>query len=370
MTKTNRKFQTAAFQLAETAVFSGILILSLMTSVAHAQTGPVLPFPPLAVSTVPSNGDVNPYGVAFVPRIPSDGIIQTNDILVSNFNNSQNLQGTGTTIVRVTPAGQASLFFQSKAAGLTAALGVLPDGIVIVGNLPTTDGTSGTIQPGSLQVIDRHGQLLGAIASPQIAGPWGMAIHDGRDGSAQIFVSDVLAGTVLRLDVTYSANGESLTVRSIETIAAGFNHRTDPAALVLGPTGLLYDPFADTLFVASSADNAVYTLTGAAAATSSLGSGTLLFQDLTHLHGPLDIAQAPNGDLLIANSDGSNADPNQPSELTEFNFAGKFVAEYPVDPNNGGAFGLKVMRIGTAALRVAAVDDNQNSLFMWTTVMR
>jgi hypothetical protein len=369
MTKFNRKFQTAAFQLAETAVFCGILMLSLTTGVAHAQMGPVLPLPPLSVSTVPSNGDVNPYGVAFVPRIPLDGMIQPNDILVSNFNNSQNLQGLGTTLVRVTPAGQVSLFFQGNAAGLTAALGVLADGIVIVGNLPTTDGTSGTIQPGSLQVIDRHGKLLGVITNSQIAGPWGMAIRDGRDGYAQIFVSDVVAGTVLRLDVAYSANGESLNVLSINTIAAGFNHRTDPAALVLGPSGLLYDPFADTLFVASSADNAVYTLTGAAATTSSLGN-TLLFQDLIHLHGPIDIAQAPNGDLLIANSDGSNVDPNQPSELTEFNFAGKFVAEYPVDPNNGGAFGLNVMPIGTAALRVAAVDDNQNSLFMWTTVLQ
>src|SRR5262249_44719656 len=46
-----------------------------------------------AVSTVPANGDVNPYGVAFVPSgFPTDGKLNAGDLLVSNFNNSNNLQ--------------------------------------------------------------------------------------------------------------------------------------------------------------------------------------------------------------------------------------------------------------------------------------
>src|SRR5579863_9300705 len=58
----------------------------------------------LTSSTVPPNGDLNPYGVAFVPAaFPSGGEIQAGDVLVSNFNNTQNLQGTGTTIVQLTP---------------------------------------------------------------------------------------------------------------------------------------------------------------------------------------------------------------------------------------------------------------------------
>jgi hypothetical protein len=319
---------------------------------------------------------VNPYGVAFVPAIPTDGVIQPNDILVSNFNNSLNLQGTGTTIVRVSAAGAVSQFFQGQQKGLTAALGVLHDGIVIVGSLPTADGTSNTVQPGGLVFIDRNGNQIGVLTNPAIDGPWGMAISDFDNGLAQIFVSNVLAGTVVRLDVQYGKNGENVTVDAITTIASGMTHRTDPAALVLGPSGLYYNRGTDTLFVASSTDNAVYTLTGAGAATShgaatggSLGTGALLFQDLVHLHGPLDITLAPNGHLLIANSDGSNADPNQPSEITEFTSAGEFVTEYPVDPNNGGAFGLNTLAIAQNVLRVAAVDDNANSLSMWTLVL-
>src|ERR1700722_7968563 len=54
----------------------------------------VLPLPAPQASTVPSNGDVNPYGVAFVPpSVPTNGLLQQGGILVSNFNNNQNLQG-------------------------------------------------------------------------------------------------------------------------------------------------------------------------------------------------------------------------------------------------------------------------------------
>jgi len=362
MTRTNRIHTAAAF--------GGLLAFSLVAGVAQAQSDRnILPLPPQTVSTIPSNGDVNPYGVAFVPAITTDGVIQPNDILVSNFNNSLNLQGTGTTIVRVTAAGAVSQFFQGPQKGLTAALGVLQDGIVIVGSLPTADGTSNTVAPGALVFIDRHGHQLGVLTNPAIDGPWGMAVSDFDNGLAQIFISNVLAGTVVRLDVQYSRDGENLVVLAITTIASGMTHRTDPAALVLGPSGLYYNRNEDTLFVASSTDNAVYTLSSAGAATGSLGSGALLFQDMVHLHGPLDITLAPNGHLLIANSDGSNADPIQPSEITEFTRNGNFVTEYPVDPNNGGAFGLNTLAIAQNVLRVAAVDDNANSLSMWTLVL-
>ena len=56
-------------------------------------------------STVPKNGYVNPYGVAVVPA--SVGHLVAGDVLVSNFNNHRNLQGTGTTIVQISPSREA-----------------------------------------------------------------------------------------------------------------------------------------------------------------------------------------------------------------------------------------------------------------------
>src|SRR5579863_4910190 len=61
-------------------------------------------------STVPSNGDVNPYGVAVVPA--TTGKLVKNHILVSNFNDAGNSQGTGTTIVQINPGGAQELFAQ------------------------------------------------------------------------------------------------------------------------------------------------------------------------------------------------------------------------------------------------------------------
>jgi hypothetical protein len=87
------------------AVVAGLLAGSgIMATSANASAtflGTLTQNTPVA-STVPaSNGDVNPYGVAVVPR--STGDLVQGDVLVSNFNNSANQQGTGTTIVQVSP---------------------------------------------------------------------------------------------------------------------------------------------------------------------------------------------------------------------------------------------------------------------------
>src|ERR1700712_2179203 len=123
-------------------------------------------------STVPANGDVNPYGVAIVPR--SKGRLQRGHVLVSNFNNKANMQGTGTTIVDISPDGSVGLFAQISAAslpgpcpgggGLTTALVVLRAGWVVVGSLPTADGTSATAQAGCLIVLDSNGHPVETFA--------------------------------------------------------------------------------------------------------------------------------------------------------------------------------------------------------------
>src|SRR5579863_148142 len=126
----------------------GALTLMVASRATAAEkTMPFLPSPVVRVSTIPANGDVNPYGVAFVPmQFPTGGLLAPGDILVSNFNNNQNLQGTGTTIVRIRN-GVASPFFQGTAAlGLSTALKVLKAGYVLVGNFPSADGTCTTAQ--------------------------------------------------------------------------------------------------------------------------------------------------------------------------------------------------------------------------------
>jgi hypothetical protein len=338
---------------------------------------PVIPFlpSPQNISTVPPNGDQNPYGVAFVPQgfAGGSGPLQPGDILVSNFNNSDNKQGTGTTIVRIGADGSFSTFFAgpphptgSSGFGLSTALAVLKKGFVIVGNVPSTDGTIATSGPGSLLVIDNNGNLLSQITDATINGPWDMTVDD-RGDNVTAFVSNAFAGTVVRLDLHLTATG--VTVMKKTVIASGYQHQGDAVTFVDGPTGLVFDRAHDVLFVASTVDNAVFAVQNAEKLTGSNGTGSIIYSDATHLHGALGMAMAPNGHLLVTNNDVINSDPTQPSEIVEFTVTGQFITQLSVDPAQGGSFGLAA-NVKDNIATLAAVDDNTASLLIFTLAVQ
>lgn len=352
--------------------FRAVLLAGGAFAATAARADGSQPFGPkfIVSCTIPDNGDLNPYGIAFVPKdFPSGGKIAPGDVLVANFNASSNLQGTGVTIIKFTPSagvvtplvsagqkGTATTFFTSKVTGLTTALGVLRKGFVIVGNLPSTDGTFKTHGTGSLQVIDRNGHLVRMLMDPMFSGPWDLTIND-EGATAQLFVSNVLKGTVVRLDL--SVGDTDVVIRTKNEIAQGYAHRGDPTAFVLGPTGLAFDNKTKILYVASTLDNAVFAVSAAGMRTSPVDKGDLVFQD-PHLRGPLALVTAPNGDLITANGDAVNGDPTHPSELVEFTKGGKFVGESNVDAAQGGAFGIAVPPGTFYPLILAAVDDVPN----------
>jgi hypothetical protein len=110
---------------------------------------------------------------------PYGGSLEAGDILVSNFNSSAGVQGTGTTIVKIAPNGTLTTFFQGQPPlGFTTALGVLRGGFVLVGNVPTiNDGA--TAEQGSLLVIDRFGHLVTTLTNATfLDGPWDLAVND------------------------------------------------------------------------------------------------------------------------------------------------------------------------------------------------
>jgi hypothetical protein len=323
-------------------------------------------------NTSPSNGDLNPYGLAFVPQnFVKGGPLKPGDLLVSNFNNGlpNNQQGTGTTIVDIHPNGSQSLFFQGTNLGLTTALGVLSRGYVIVGNLPTTyppPSGNPVVHQGSLLILNKFGHVVETLTSAQLLdGPWDLAVND-QGATAQIFVSNVLNGVVTRINLDVPWNGSAPTVESETRIGSGYEHRTDPAALEVGPTGLAYDAKTDTLFVASTEDNAVYAIHDASDATHSNGKGMLIYQDQKHLHGPLGLVLLPDGNLIASEGDAINPpDSNHFSELTEFTQSGKFIAQYQVDSVIGSAFGVAIEQVNDRIL-FAAVDDNTSTVSIWS----
>jgi DNA-binding beta-propeller fold protein YncE len=321
-------------------------------------------------STIPANGDVNPYGVALVPR--SKGSLVEGRFLISNFNNGANQQGTGTTIVQIAPNGTLSLFAQidpSKVScpggiGLTTALVALRSGLVIVGSLPTTDGTAATAKAGCLIVLDSKGNVIKTISGHHINGPWDMTAADGDD-LAVLFVTNVLngtvaangsvvnGGTVVRLLLATPESGTPELLDS-RVIASGFPERTDPNALVIGPTGVAFDDHTGILYVADSLKNRIAAIPAALFLTSSRGPGYTLYQGGA-LNDPLGLALTPDHRLIAANGDDGN--------LVEINpFTRKQVAVKLVDntggppPGAGALFGLIATGNG-----VYFVDDASNT---------
>jgi hypothetical protein len=309
---------------------------------------------PVPVSTVPSNGDLNPYGVQFIAA-PIGGALNAGDLLISNFNNSANVMGTGTTIVDIRAGQQlAHPFYTAPAAfkGLDLALRQV-DELIVVGNVPVTGSKAG---PGALTILNDDGVVLNRITGSYIDGPWGLAFGPGNAW----YVSNLLDGTVWRLDVTASPT-KGFTVSSATQIGGGYLTAIDFPSAANGPAGLALDPTHNILYVASEVDNEIFSISDASTRGTTTEPGTVVYSDTTHLHGPTGLRLLANGDLLTANDDGVNTTTiDNPSAIIEFTPSapdGKFVAQYQVDPNPGGAFGLNTSSSGDQTL-LGYVDDN------------
>jgi hypothetical protein len=323
-------------------------------------------------STVPDNGDVNPYGVAVVPV--TTGRLYANQVLVSNFNNSNNLQGTGITIMQVSIDGHAKQFARINPAtlpgpcpggvGLTTALVALRSGFVIVGSLPTTNGMSGTAKAGCLIVVDSNGTPVSTISGHGIDGPWDMTALDMGTG-AILFVTNVLNGTVaaggnvvdtgsvLRITLSIPLGGTPSAV-SFATIASKFPARTDPAALVIGPTGLALDA-AGTLYVADTLQNRIAKILNAIHTTADAHAGTTVSINGA-LNQPLGLALAPNGNILTVNAGDGFIVETMPNGVQ---LTSKFI---DVSNSGNGAGTLFGLALNPAGNGVYFVDDGNNTL--------
>jgi hypothetical protein len=340
---------------------------------------------PVVASTIPSPPapqDVNPYGVEFVPSgFPKGGLLRPGDLLVSNFNDSDNFQGTGRTIVKFSPDGQQSLFFQGNPGlGLTTALEVLKKGFVLVGNFPApasgpNAGSCNASSPGSILIIDSSGNQVGSIEAADLNGllngPWDSTIDD-NGSKVTLFVSSALTGSVLRFELTVGGSGVSIS-SGPTVVADGYTFGCDPLTFVQAPTGLVFDKKHDRLFVASTDDNAVFAVENASQRTSSGGTGVAVFTDAVHLHGALAMVQGPFGHLFVSNNDNVNLPVTVPSAITEFSVDGcktvqpncaKFIRQFSIDPAPGGAFGLNFDQRGDDT-RFAFVDDNVPNVTIW-----
>ncbi|MBZ5723281.1 MAG: hypothetical protein LAO03_23340 [Acidobacteriia bacterium] len=344
------------------------VVVAVVISIGSAQAANISTIS----STIPANGDVNPYGVAQVPT--TIGSLVAGNILVSNFNNGANLQGTGTTIVQITPSGGFSLFAQINAdtlpgpcpggVGLTTALVVLRTGWVIVGSLPTADGTAATAQAGCLIVLDSTGNVAETISNLLINGPWDMTVSD-QGSTATLFVTNVLNGTVrgggkvvhdgtvLRVVLQISGNSAP-SVTSMTVIGSSFSERTDPAALVIGPTGVGLSANGSTLYVADSLNNRIAAISNPLTRTTSAKTGTTVSSGGS-LNDPLGLTVGPTGKILTVNGNDGYRVETTPTGIQ----TSKTLLDSSGDPPGAGAlFGLAVVK----GQGLYYVDDATNTL--------
>ena len=334
-------------------------------------------------STVTDNGDLNPYAVVVAPA--SVGRIQNGDVLVDNFNNVSNLQGTGGSIIDYNPSTRKTTLFAQLpqhlaqcpgGVGLTAAMAILKSGWVIVGSAPSTDGTTRTRGEGCLIVLDSNGQFVTAWTGPNISDPWGNIAMVDNGATATLFVSmagfgvpgpevrdpqtgfpvTIRKATVLRLELTIP-EGKPPELRDQIVIAHGFAHRADRDVFLIGPTGLAL-AVDGTLYVSDAMENRIVAIPDALTRTDSAGTGRIVTKDGL-LQRPLALALTTGGHLLACNSKNGQVVEVDP-------IAGKQLYAQWIDtnqaqspPGNGDLFGIAMTPDGKGFYYV---EDDVNFL--------
>jgi hypothetical protein len=332
--------------------------------------------PEQLASTVPADGDVNPYGVAVVQS--TIGGLVKGDTLVSNFNDKANAQGTGTTIMEIAPSGSVHTFANvgtlpasdscPGGVGLTTALSILPGGWVVVGSLPAgAGGALPAVNPaGCLIVLNSSGHVAETWSNANINGPWDMAAVTTNSG-ADLFVANSLsrpAGvnktppvgvcTVVRINVSL-ASGQMPRLTSSTVVGSKFVWRANKAAFIQSPTGVAIASNG-TLYVAETVGSRITKIPNAMTRTTPIADGTGTLSSGGGLNGPLGLVLAPNGDLIALNGNDGN--------IVEINPQGKQVAKVTLVANGAGDLfgaaiepgnhGLLFVNDGTNALDVAS----------------
>jgi hypothetical protein len=307
----------------------------------------------------------------------SAGSIKAGDVLFDNFNNRKNLQGTGTTIMQYNPTTKTTQQFAKVPAdlkacpggiGLTTAMTMLKSGFVIVGSMPSTDGTTKTRGQGCLIVLNSSGAVVSTITDPQINGPWGNIAAIDRGTSATLFISNIgfdmgapgapeqKKATILRLELNTPA-GKTPSVASATVIGSGFSAISDANAFAVGPTGLALA--ADgTLYVSDGVANRIVAIRDAATRKTSAGTGTVVTTGGL-LKRPLAMAMAPNGDLAVINALNGQVVEIDPVSGTQRGAQWIDADEAQSPPGNGDLFGIAMQPDGSGFYYV---QDDTNTL--------
>ena len=306
-------------------------------------------------STVDSKfHQLNPYGLTVAPA--SAGDFKKGDLVVCNFNDKANVQGTGFTIVALhpKPGSKPLLVSSSKTLVGCNALALSTGDDIWAAAFTANDNP----------VLSPTGVLEINIKGKPFDRPFGQIFAQPKGGSPAFYATDAGDGTVVRINL-----GSPFT---FDVIAKGFAINHGKPGSILGPSGLAYDPNGDQLYVVDGTNNTVVAFSKVSSipnggVTVEKGGKTfkgpsahdarLVFAGAP-LNGPISSALLFNGNLVVGNT----GNPSGKNIMVELSPTGKMLATRNVDKGASGAlFGMVATGTSAANTKLYFNDDNDNN---------
>jgi hypothetical protein len=308
-------------------------------------------------STVdPVSGDVNPYGLD-VAKVTA-GKLTAGDLVICDFNDRANVQGTGNAIVALHPIPGSRPTHITNAEELTGcnALALAPNDFIWAADFSDSNNP----------IVGPFGKLLTTLSQFPWKRPFGEAFASPLNANSvpAFYVSNAGDGTLVRVSIFPDHFG-------FMTIATGFPINHGVPGSILSPSGLNYQPNGDVLYVVDGTNDALYAISN----VSSVGAVGIRVNGLTFsgpdasdarvvyhgapLNGPISSAILPGGNIAVGNT----LDPNGKNLIVEISPAGKLLFVKNVDKGAAGAiFGMVATGTNATNAKLYFNDDNTNTL--------
>lgn len=293
-------------------------------------------------STVdPTNGDTGPHALSVV-QAPFG--LKQGDLVVCNFSDKTGAAGKGTTVDILAPKTNSTPSTFAQNADIEGCVGDATTTFNYIYAAGMTSGDDVGFKPSGNVKKVYGAPLKRPFSDADIACPYGQSscLYTGES----IATSDADTGAIFFYGVSGYAAKKTLEV------AKGFAINKKSGWSALGPSGLAYNYFADTLYIADGIDNTVVGFTHASALLLPdeiiVKRGGKTFKCKFHGHGdpcgklifagkPLDAPVAmtalPNGNLIVANT--------AHNTLVEISAAGTLLDTRPIDKSaTAHIFGL------------------------------
>jgi hypothetical protein len=306
-------------------------------------------------STVDSKyGQLNPYGLTVAPATTGD--FTKGDLVVCNFNDKANVQGTGFTTVALHPKPGSKPLLVSHSKTLLGC-----DALALG---PADDIWAAAFSANDNPVISATGKLEDDIKGKPFNHPFGQIFAQPSSGSPAFYESNAGDGTVVRINL-----GSKFTY---DVIAKGFAVNHGKPGSIFAPSGLAYDASIDTLYIVDGTNNTVVAFSKVSTIRNGgivVEKGGMKFKGPdakkarvlfagAPLNGPVSSALLANGNLVVGNT----TNPSGQNIMVELSRSGKVLATRNVDKGAAGSiFGMVATGSG-ADTKLYFNDDNHNDL--------